>query len=124
MMDDQLLLALVNQLIFYVSGIEQLQLHDGTFQEFPDRTIASFHNHVGNVKQFVSDEDVAFNAAEQFLSLKSAINEVQAALEDLFLLHHKDALGTEFYQSLEQKLLAIDENLRSKTDVDYTHEEQ
>lgn len=122
MMEDQLSLALVNDLIYYVSGIDELQLHDGTFQEFPNRTIASFHNHLGNVKQFVSDEDVAFNAAEQFLSLKSAINEVQAALEDLFLLHHKDALGIEFYRSLEQKLMAIDESLRSKTDTDYTYE--
>ena len=75
----------VNALISYVSDVQQLQPHDGEYNEFPDRTIASFHNHVGNIKQFVSDDQISFNAAEQFLSQKSAINEVQAALEDLFL---------------------------------------
>lgn len=122
MIEDHSPLVMIDDLIAYVGGIQQLHIQHTDYQEFPDRTIASFYNHIGNAKQFVSDETVAFNAAEQYLSQKSAINEIQAALEDLFLLQHKGALGVEYYRSLERKLMAIDECLRAQTDPDYAHD--
>lgn len=121
-MEDLGLLASIDEIIAHVSRVGQLNGRELGSSEFPDRVIASFHNHIGNIKQYVSDEELAFNAAEQFLSLKSAINEVQAAIEDIFLLHHKDALAQSDYRSLEQKLMAFDQQLRRVTDLDYTHE--
>lgn len=119
-MDNDRLLEHIEDFVAHVNTVSEISEAGLKNTPFPDEVIASLHNHIGNVKHYVSDELTAFNATEQYLSLKAAINELGAMGDDLFQLHHKSAIGDLLYQDLNRRIHELDQLFRKAIDPEYT----
>lgn len=118
-MDSDHLLAGIDVLINRVNNIDSISAKGLKDTDFPDRVIASLHNHLGNIKHFVGDISAAFNATDQFLAIKAAERELDEASNDLLELHQNSLLNDYQYQKLAETSHELDEQFRRATDPEY-----
>lgn len=119
-MQDDVYMSSIDTLISSVNAVESVSELGLKNRPFPDDTIASLHNHLGNIKHYLSGVTSAMNASDQFLMVKEAEKELTEVSDDLYVLHHKDVLSDASFSKLTERVHETDELLRSASDPDFT----
>ena len=119
-MDTSPIVREVDSLIERINSIDSISAKGLQNQRFPDEVIASLHDHLGNCKHYISDVDSAFNASEQFTSIKSGINELEDATEDIRKLHDKLTFSDYEFRAIIDMMHDLEEKLKTMTDPEYT----
>lgn len=119
-MGSDRLVESINVLIDQVNGVDSIAVGKiNTDVMFPYHIIASLHNHLGNIKQFVSEGASAFNASDQFLALNSALKELGEVRENLLQLHQTNVISDALYQYLDTSTRGVVEQLSQATNPEY-----
>jgi hypothetical protein len=119
-MDDDSLLKHVDLLINKVNSISQISAEGLKNTPFPDETIASLHNHLGNAKHVISNQTSAFNSTGQTMATKTAIKELDCATSDLLLLFQHNLVNILEFESLNRTSHETQAMLESSIDsADY-----
>ena len=119
-MDSDRLIEAIDLLITRVEMFPVISAAGLKNKMYPDDNIAALHNRLGNIKHYVSDMSAAFNATDQFLSIRAAERELDEVGNSLLSLHQTSLLTDSQYQLLSQTLHELDELLRKSTDPEYT----
>lgn len=119
-MDGDKIQTAIDHLIDRINTVPTINAEGLKNTPFPDNVIASMHDHLGNCKHYISDISQAFNASEQFVSIKNAERELSEASDDLFKLHAELKLPDLEYEVIMKLFKEVDELLREATDPEYT----
>ncbi|MDQ3093611.1 MAG: hypothetical protein M3Q70_00330 [bacterium] len=121
-MDHDATIESIDFLINRVNNIVSISAGGMKDTDFPDKVIASLHNHLGNAKHMVNDMTAAFNATDQFLSIKAAEKELDEAAADLLELHQHSLLNDWQYQHLAHYAHDLQDLLSNATDTEFMGE--
>ncbi len=119
-MEDNVTILKLLELIERVNSYPEINESGLKNTDFPDRTIASLHNHLGNMKQYISGISTAFNATEQSLMIKNAEKDLNEVGSDLFELHQRGAMSNSVYSALNVIAKELEELLSKQFDSDFS----
>lgn len=119
-MDSDTLLQKINECIAQINRVDAITESGLRKTDYPDKVILSLHNHLGNAKHFISDETVAFNATEQYISITHALRELSEVRDDLFNLKQQDVINELEFELLNNAVVDVDELLRKAIDPEFS----
>lgn len=118
-MGDNTLDESVKELISTINSYDAISEAGLKNVMFPDDLIVAIHNHLGNINQFISSANGAFNGSEQASAYNSALTEAKALSDNLFSAQQTGLISEATFRSIDIKIRAIMESIGDLVDPEY-----